>query len=189
VCQHTTNCPGELSRNSEAIAETEDRDNRARMTMHWIAPTLLATLAACGSSGPTTESFALVPANNGSAAPIAVTMTLPGGWKTTGEAAEPVFEIPGLPSGSRVSVAALEFTGSPDAMMKKAIAGAGQSDGQRTDLPGGRVWIQRATRVLDARLFVPYAKGVLAAVAIIGDPATDKLPEIRKAFETLAVVR
>lgn len=62
------------------------------------------------------------------------------------------------------------------------------ADTRRTELDGGRVWIERTEkRVIHARLFVPCARGVVMAVAMIPHAAAPQLPALRRVFETLIV--
>jgi hypothetical protein len=154
-------------------------------------------LVACGASGsaptptPTKDTamrtYKLVPRNASSGTPpITVSFAMPGGWKENlSDAMTPVFEIPGLASGSRVSLTAITLTGSPAQQMSKAIELQDLAGGQRTDLSGGRVWVQKNDGMLHARVFVPYAGGVVMGVAMLRDAG--KLPEIRAAFETMTV--
>ena len=132
------------------------------------------------------SSFKLVPANNSKSAAINLSMTVPSGWKADNASPSEIeIEVPGLAMGSRVAVSASELKGTPAEMMEKAIGAQGFAAGDRTELSGGRVWAQKTTRMTDARVFVPYAGGVVIATALLRDTA--KLAEIRKAFETLAV--
>ena len=154
-----------------------------------------AGLAAChsGDSAPgstkdtTMLTFKLAPRNAPSNKPVDVSLTVPGSWKqNASDALTPVFDIPGLASGSRVTVTALSLTGSPAQQMAKAIDLQDLTDGQRTDLSGGRAWVQKKDgEMFHARVFVPYADGVVMGVAMLRDDS--KLSEIRTAFETMTV--
>jgi len=133
------------------------------------------------------HSFKIVPGNNASAAPVEVSLAVPGSWQTdTSDPSGPVFTVPGLASGSRVSLAAVELSGSADLRMSKAIDMQDLDDGQRTELSDGRVWVQQAsgTRV-HARVFAPYGDGVVMGVAMLRDG--NQLAEIRTVLETMTV--
>ena len=66
--------------------------------------------------------------------------------------------------------------------------GENPADTERTELSGGRVWIARQEgENLHARMFVPYPGGVVMGVAILGAEGAGALPEVRAAFETLAI--
>lgn len=134
--------------------------------------------------------FKLVPANAASGAPpISISLQVPAGWKANAaDASTLAFDVPGLESGSRVSLAAIVVKGAPAQAMSKAIDLQDLSDGQRSDLSGGRVWAQKMDGdMLHARIFVPFTGGVAMGVARLHDPG--KLPEIRAAFETMVVAQ
>src|SRR5262245_14873405 len=160
-----------------------------------ITVTAVAVAACTGggkSASPDKDSsmrtYKLVPANNPSSPPISVSLAVPSGWKENASNPSTVmFDVPGLASGSLVSLTAIELTGTPAAQMTKAIDIQGLSDGQRSDLSGGRVWIQKTQgAIAHGRVFAPYAGGVVMAVALIQNGA-DRLPDLRKVFETLTV--
>ena len=159
------------------------------MLPRWIIITAFAVIACSGKSSSqdiAMRTFKLVPANNASSAPIDVTMALPGGWKESAEPSFVQFDVPEVPSGSLVSLSMIELTRTPAEQLRTAIELQGLTDGQRTDLSGGRVWIQKATGpMVHGRVFVPYAGGVVMGVAML--PTPDQLPEIRKVFESLTL--
>jgi hypothetical protein len=159
--------------------------------LRWVAA---VALAACGSDRPTStpespmRTFQLKP--QGNAPSIAVSMAVPSTWTVAPD--QPVFTLPGL-DGGRIALAALDLKGDESERMQSAIElqygeGDAAKDAQRTDLSGGRVWMERKeVRMLHARVFVPYDHGVVMGVALIPHAAAQRLPEIRQVFETIAV--
>ncbi|HTJ45100.1 MAG TPA: hypothetical protein VL463_23490 [Kofleriaceae bacterium] len=160
--------------------------------LRWIAAAAL--VAACGSDRQTgtaeshMSTFHLKP--NSNAPSIAVTMAVPSTWTAAPD--QPVFTLPGL-DGGRITLAALELKGDESERIQTAIElqygeGDAAKDAQRTELSGGRVWMERKElRMIHARVFVPYDRGVVMGVALIPHAAAQRLPEIRRVFETLAV--
>jgi hypothetical protein len=150
----------------------------------WCALVALAVLAGCKSKGEmVAKKYSLEP--TGIDQPITVEISIPSTWKEDVDRDGPEFTIPGQ-DGGMVSLTAIGLSGDTDETMKKAIAlqyGADAKDAQRTDLPGGRVWMVRKERKFQhARVFVPFAGGVAMGVALVDDA---QLPAIQKAFETL----
>ena len=120
--------------------------------------------------------------------PVAVTLAVPGGWSLDGSMTDPAWKREGA---LMLSLAAVSPSGDDDAarvaraikMQYDAVA-----DTERTELSGGRVWIARQEgENLHARMFVPYLGGVVMGVAILGAEGAGALPEVRAAFETLAI--
>lgn len=158
--------------------------------LRWIV--MLAVVAACdgGRATPATEArvhtFQLD--TIGSAPPITAKLAVPATWTIVPDG--PEFGVPGV-EGGMISLAALELRGDTAERLQSAIAmqyGDG-ADARRTELAGGRVWIERVEkRVVHARLFVPCARGVVMAVAMIPHAAAPELPALRQVFETLTVV-
>jgi hypothetical protein len=61
-------------------------------------------------------------------------------------------------------------------------------DAKREDLPDGRVWmVGTLGENAVARLYVPFDGGVVMGGATIPKGAGDRLPEIRKVFETITI--
>ncbi|MBI4955375.1 MAG: hypothetical protein HY908_25355 [Myxococcales bacterium] len=159
----------------------------------WLAP----ALACCSSRGsdaaatavPTLRQYRIAPPGG---APVTIEVAIPPGWtEEPGSPGEPRFGISDA-NARLLTFAALELLGDAAARMKKAIAaqyGAEAGALERRDLPGGRVWIvAREAENLHARLFVPFEGGVLMGVAILAREAESRLPEIRAAFESIAIV-
>lgn len=155
---------------------------------------ILEILAACSCRGadrsPSTEepvmrTYRLVPGNDPSAAPVAVSLSIPSGWTDGRDAG--TFTVPGLGGGSRVSLTALSLSGGTAERVEAAIdAQFDEGEAERTDLGGGRAWVQQVERArVHARVFVPYDGGVVMGVAILRTDTADRLPEIRGVFETL----
>jgi hypothetical protein len=151
-------------------------------------------VAACSCRGadppPSTEvpamrAYRLVPGNDPSAAPVAVSLSIPSGWTDGRDAG--TFTVPGLGGGSRISLAALSLSGDTAERVNAAIdAQFEEGKAERTDLGGGRAWVQQTESArVHARVFVPYDGGVVMGAAILRGDAADRLPEIRGVFETL----
>jgi hypothetical protein len=157
------------------------------MPRPWCVIVVLATLASfgCKSKGElVAKTYTLeVPGEK----PVAVEISIPSTWTEEVDTDGPEFKIPGL-SGGMVSITAIGLSGDTAETLKKAIAlqygeADEAKDAQRTDLPGGRVWMIRKERSFQhARVFVPVPGGVAMGVALVEDA---QLPEIKKAFETL----
>jgi hypothetical protein len=158
--------------------------------LRWIIAVVL--VAACGSERPATapetrmSTFQLKPM--GKAPSVEVSMAVPPTWTADPDGRS--FTVPGL-EGGHVALAVLDLKGDASQQMQSAIElqyGEGATDAQRTELSNGRVWMERKeVRMVHARVFVPYDRGVVMAVALIPHAAAQRLPEIRQVFETLAV--
>lgn len=126
----------------------------------------------------------------GGGPPVAVAMAVPPAWGV--DPAGPAFTVPGV-AGGMVSLAALDLRGDAAERMQTAIAmqyGEGEraKDVQRTELSGGRVWVERTElRMVHARMFVPSPRGVVMGVALVPHAAAPRLPELRQVFETLTI--
>lgn len=122
--------------------------------------------------------------------PITVEADIPSDWTVSNPSGNgPEIKVPGVDRGM-ISIAALSLSGTPEDRMKTAISAQydDAAGAQRTDMPDGRVWMQRVegTR-LHARLFIPYGDGIVMGVAMIPQAAAEQLPAIRKVFETIKV--
>ncbi|MCC6522307.1 MAG: hypothetical protein IT373_06580 [Polyangiaceae bacterium] len=159
----------------------------------WLAP----ALAGCSSRGsdaaatavPSLRRYRIAPP---AGAPVTIEVAIPPGWtEEPGRPDEPRLAIAGA-TARLLTFAALELRGDAAARMEKAIAlqyGADAAGVERSDLPGGRVWmVAREPENLHARLFVPFEGGVLMGVAILAREAESRLPEVRTAFESIAIV-
>ena len=123
--------------------------------------------------------------------PVTVALAVPAGWKPDTSSAAPDGPSWNAP-GSRLLMLAAVSPGGDDAevRMRKAIRMQyGDADGaERVELGGGRVWVVRTEGDnLHARMFVPYAHGVVMGVAMMAADARARLPDIRAAFETLTI--
>ena len=158
---------------------------------------IVALGVACGSSKSADRAAAPAAKRTykvtalGAYAPITVELAVPAKW-TEGEAdlAGPQFKIPGTDT-MLLGLAALGLTGdTPAERVAKAIKAqyGDAQDAVRTELSGGRVWVVQTEPVVHARMFVPFADGVLMGVAILPPRSADHLPAIRAAFDTLAIV-
>lgn len=127
-----------------------------------------------------------------SGAPIEVTVQFspPASWAT-----HALFSRPGKPAwkleGARMlSLVAIDTRGDDDAARVEAGIAQQFSDlstVERTELPGGRVWTVRKEDDggVHARLFVPFAQGVVMGVAQLD--GTDALAGVKAAFETITL--
>ena len=156
------------------------------MKNRWWALVALAVLASfsCKSKELVAKKYTLEVM--GDDKPITVEISIPSTWaEDVSDRGGPEYKLPGQ-DGGMVSITAIGLTGDTDATMKKAIAlqyGEDAKDAQRTNLPGGRVWMIRKERNFQhARVFVPFPGGVAMGVALVDDA---HVPEIKKAFETL----
>lgn len=153
-------------------------------------------LAACGSSGSSGPSSAPRARTYdlsvlGASEPVRVQVQLPATWKETpGDRGEPWFALPGV-DGALLTIAAVSPAGTADERMAKAIKlQYGDAAGAtRADLPGGRVWIVEHEGSREhARMFVPYADGVVMGAAMLEDPDGTRVPAIRAVFDTITIV-
>lgn len=160
--------------------------------LRWIAVLALVAACGCGRSSPAPEvKVSKFQLDTGAGAPrVGVAMAVPPAWHVDPEG--PEFVVPGV-DGGMISLAALDLKGTDVERMTVAIAmqfGEGEraADEQRRELPGGRVWIERKElRMVHARIFVPYPRGVVMGVALVPHAAAARVDEIRKVFETLTI--
>lgn len=122
----------------------------------------------------------------GDDAPVSVELAVPTGWDLTSTPDGPQWRFDGA---LNVLITAVSPRGDDDAerIARAAKAQYGDvADGERTELSGGRVWIERREgENVHARMFVPYAGGVVMGVAILGEGGAGKLAEVKQAFETI----
>lgn len=119
--------------------------------------------------------------------PVTVEFAVPAGWSPDTSGSDPAWQRAGA---LLLSVVAVSPSGDDEVRMRKAIRMQyGEvADGERTDLGDGRVWIARQEgENLHARMFVPYAGGVVMGVAILGPDGAGALSEVRAAYDTLRV--
>lgn len=131
-------------------------------------------------------------AADGSDAPVKIKVAIPSSWTAdTSDPEGPTFKIGGV-EVRRLTFAALSsLQGDASERMAKAIKlqFGDEASAERSDLPDGRVWMSGTLGTnLHARMFVPYEGGVLMGIALLGKASADRLPEIRTAFETIAIV-
>lgn len=128
--------------------------------------------------------FALTVAGDDSK--VNVELAVPDGWSTDA-AAPPSWKMAGA---RMLSLAAVSPGGRDDASrVDKAIKMQyGDLGGAaRTDYPDGRVWIAHPEGAnVHARMFVPYAGGVVMGVAMLSDAS--KVDGVKAAFETLKIL-
>ena len=90
-----------------------------------------------------------------------------------------------------LSLANVSATGSDAASrVEKAIKRQFEdvASATRKDYPDGRVWFaQPQNENVHARMFVPYAGGVVMGIAVLSDKA--KLEGVRSTFETLTIAK
>jgi|GEM_PF-3097485 len=129
---------------------------------------------------------------SGDDAPVTVELTVPAGWAadaTNSSSAGPAWTLPGART---LSLLAISPRGDDDATrVGKAIRMqfSDLADGDRAELAAGRVWVAHQDGDnIHARIFVPFAAGVVMGVAVLSEDAAGKLPEIKAAFETIAIV-
>lgn len=119
-------------------------------------------------------------------APVTVDFAVPAGWKPDPAGPPASWQVAGVPM---VMLAAVSPLGDDEAARLARAISMQYGDGagaERAELSGGRVWMARPDGDnLHARLFVPYANGVVMGVAFVspGGP----LAAIRAAFETIRV--
>ena len=138
---------------------------------------------------PTVQAFTI--AADG-ADPVKIEIAIPATWTVdTSDPDAPMFRIPGAQRHWLTFAALPWLRGDAKEQMAKAIElqfGDG-ARAKREDLPHGRVWVSEdQDRQVHARLFVPYDGGVLMAIALLEKSSAEKLPEVRKIFETIEIV-
>ena len=123
--------------------------------------------------------------------PVPVALVVPADWEPDTSTAAPHGPSWKLRGARLLMLAAVSPGGDDDeARMRKAIRMQyGDADGaERRESSGGRVWVVRTEGDnLHARMFVPYARGVVMGVAMMEADARARLPDIRAAFETLTI--
>jgi hypothetical protein len=129
--------------------------------------------------------------NTGSDLPVTVEIAIPPAW-TADPIATPDAPMWKLAGARLLSLVAISPRGDDDAtrvgkaikMQYDDLTGA-----ERVDLPDGRVWISaRDGENQHARLFVPFADGVVMGVAILEVESAGQLPAIRAVFDTIKIV-
>ena len=155
----------------------------------------IATAVACGSSKSDSvagkgamQTFSLT--TTGSDTPVKVQASIPSSWTVDTSSDGPAFKISGA-DVKQLTFTAISLGGDEAARVAKAIkmqyddaAGA-----ERAELSGGRVWMSAPQgNNIHARIFVPSPDGVVMGFALVASASADRLPEVRRAFETLAVV-
>ena len=116
---------------------------------------------------------------------VNVELAVPGGWST--DAADPPSWK--LDGARLLSLAAVSPGGRDDASRVAAAIKMQYADlagAVRADYPDGRVWIAHPEGAnVHARMFVPYAGGVVMGVAMLSDAS--KVDGVKAAFETLKI--
>jgi hypothetical protein len=126
--------------------------------------------------------------------PIKVTVASPSNWTPdTSDADSPSFKVAGLEGGDMVSITAISPRAA-DATERLAKAIRMQFEEgpnvKREDLSDGRAWVSEVNdRNAHGRIFVPTDDGVVMGVAMLSKERANQLPEIRKVFETIKVVK
>jgi hypothetical protein len=122
----------------------------------------------------------------GDDAPVTVELAVPAGWKLTPTADGPQW---GFDGALMLLLTAVSPRGDDDAArVDRAIQNQYRevAPGERTDLSGGRAWVQRKDGDnVHARMFVPYAGGVVMGVAVLDAGGAKRLSEVKAAFETI----
>lgn len=119
---------------------------------------------------------------------VSVAISVPASWEADALSKD---DAPLWKSGSsrQLSLNAVAPRGDDDATritkaMKMQFDDAGSVE--RAELSGGRVWaVERSGGSVHARLFVPFAGGVVMGVAMLSDDA--QLAEVKSVFETIQV--
>jgi hypothetical protein len=118
---------------------------------------------------------------------VTVELTVPGNWQSAGDN-PPSWKMDGA---RMLSLAVVDPGGNDNAarvqdtikMQYDDLTGA-----TRNDYPDGRVWIaQKEGAMVHARMFVPYAKGVVMGIAMLSDAS--KVDGAKAAFETLKIAQ
>jgi hypothetical protein len=115
---------------------------------------------------------------------VTVELAVPGSWSAGPDPAS--WKMDGALTLSLVTVSP---RGSDDATrvgkaIKMNFADLGTA--ARTDYPDGRVWITQPQGAnVHARMFVPYAGGVVMGIAMLSDAS--KVADVKAVFETLKI--
>lgn len=126
----------------------------------------------------------------GSDTPVKVQAAIPSSWTvdtSTGDG--PTFKVSGA-DVKQLTFAAISLNGDNGARITKAIKMQydDTTGAERVELSGGRVWMSAPQgNNIHARIFVPSPDGVVMGFALVSSASADRLPEIRSAFETLAI--
>lgn len=164
---------------------------------------LFATLACGKSAAPAQKTYSLFWDAQKKEPPggVTVKMTVPGNWEEKVDPTGSVdFKLPDVESTlPQLTLLAVPCSGDDDCLQKVIGRQFGAEDlaaAKREELGPGRVWISQDTpksasngRRVHARLFVlhPASKSVVMCFTMLLDAAGDKLPDIRKACESITL--
>jgi hypothetical protein len=165
---------------------------------HWMLAVAVAGAVACNSKnsesvaktedGAGAKTFTVTVV--GGAGSVKVSAAIPSTWTTdVSDPDMPTFKIRNL-ERSDLAIVANSIGRDPARRVAKAIDMQFGSipDAKREDLPDGRVWmVGTLGENAVARLYVPFDGGVVMGGATIPKGAGDRLPEIRKVFETITI--
>jgi hypothetical protein len=128
----------------------------------------------------------------GGDAPVKITADVPSGWSAdTSDPDQVTFKVSGA-ANTDVAFLAIAPGRDPAKRLDKAIEMqfGGTPEAKREDLSDGRVWMSGPLgENTHARIFVPFDGGVVMGVVTQPKESADRLPEIRKVFETIKVVK
>ena len=152
-----------------------------------------ATSSESGSAGGAASSsgeqtFTLTP--TGGDMPVKVTASIPSSWKVSKNGDDVSFNVGN--GEAIVGLTAIAPNGDAGERLTKAIkAQFGDSaNAKREDLPDGRVWVSETDdKNAHGRMFVPTDDAVVMGLAVLPPEQASKLPEMRKVFETIKVVK
>jgi hypothetical protein len=151
-------------------------------------PAATSESGGAASSSGAEQTFTLAP--TGSDKPVKVTASIPSSWKVSKNGDDVSFNV-GSGEGI-VGLTAVAPNGDAAERLTKAIkANFGDSaNAKREDLSDGRAWVSETDdKNAHGRMFVPTDDAVVMGFAMLPAEQASKLPEIRKVFETIKVVK
>jgi hypothetical protein len=165
------------SKKSEPAASTESGSSGGGASAGGAAP----------SSGAD-QTFTLTP--TGGDKPVKVTASIPSSWKVEKNGDDVSFNVGN--GEAMVGLTAIAPNGDAGERLTKAIkANFGDSaNAKREDLSDGRAWVSETDdKNAHGRMFVPTDDAVVMGFAMLPPEQASKLPEMRKVFETIKVVK
>lgn len=145
-----------------------------------------ATTTTAASSGKAGMSKFTVTEAGDDSNKVNVEFAVPSSWQTDSAGPAPSWKMDGA---RMLSLATISPRGSDNAArVDKAIKQQDLADGTRNDYPDGRVFVSKPDGAnIHARMFVPYAGGVLMGIAVLSDKS--KLDGVKAAFETIKIAQ
>ena len=128
----------------------------------------------------------------GGDAPVKISADVPSSWSAdTSDPDQVTFKVSGAEK-TDVAFLAIAPGRDPAKRLDKAIEMqfGGTPEAKREDLSDGRVWMSGPLgENTHARIFVPFDGGVVMGVVTQPKESADRIPEVRKVFETIKVVK